>query len=187
MKNTILKVSALLVLLPFFAAKCEKEEEPDLPACDYVFECKVNGQTWKPKGSWNNPELSIYYSPDTIGNWIGGNMLVSAQNHVQGWVGSSHLVISLDSLYQNTKPVVSHFFYIYVDEPYASIPVDQARAKYSYDSIVASSIVIHEFVPDNYSKDWQRGYINMNFSATLMNSLGDSVNITNGKICQRFQ
>jgi hypothetical protein len=114
-------------------------------------------------------------------------MIVGGTHWVSGWVGSSSIVFNLDSFYEGSQPILTYFNYTYVDEAYASIPVAQARVKYNYDSIVSANIIIHEFVPDNYSKDWTRGYINMNFSATLMNSLGDSVNITNGKICMRFQ
>jgi hypothetical protein len=177
----------LILFIPLFAAQCKKEEKPDLPSCDYIFECKVNGQTWKPKGSWNSPDISIYYTPDTVGNWIGGRMVISAQHRVQSMYGNSHILFYLDSLYSASSHLLSYMSFHIKDEKVVSLPREEARRLYYYDSIVSSNIVIHEFVPDNYSEDWQRGYINMNFSATLMNGIGDSVNITNGKICMRFQ
>jgi len=185
MKNTILKLGALLMLLSI--TSCEEDDRPDLPACDYIFECKVNGQSWKPKARWNCPDMQVYFTTDTIGNWIGGQMIIRAKQCLDTYVGITSINIVLDSLYLETKPKDVKIMYRNVTELYASMPREQAQILYDFDSVLTSSIIINEFVPENYSQDYTGGYINMSFSATLMNGVGETVEITEGKICQRFQ
>ncbi len=69
----------LLLAVPFLLGNCKKYQKPDVPQCDYAFECKVNGTTWKPKYRWGCNELFAYYTPDTIGNWTGGRLMLGAR------------------------------------------------------------------------------------------------------------
>ena len=180
MKNTILKISALLVFLSIIS--CDEKEEPanDNPYASFrsYFNCYINGEYFESKGKFGCHKNRVTYYLDDYFNDKAGFFQTSGRNCIAELNEPNMVGFSMGEL---LEPETIDLFAnerirnVYVGGVYDSIIKDRIY----YNQVISGQLHIEKLVP--HVPGERVGVVIGTFEFILHNGEGDTARVSNGK------
>jgi hypothetical protein len=180
----------LILLLPLFASECKKEE-PSRPGYQLrQFTMKVNGQTWVPIG--NNAStcnaIEIRYretDPFYPDGFLG--LELSKCGAKDSAESPDYFYIRHKNIYTKADFKEENLYFILFNVRHKSWSLGDDYG--IYDSLLTYSFTPTTFFPQDYNcscppDNW--GRIEATFAFDLLNAVGDTLHITDGKMLIDF-